>query len=163
MVPVGLDRFAGHWDLATDFCVSTKKHVFSDAKEISKKHVSAQGCMRNICRSKERKTWINFQRKLGAEIFAGEFSFQMIFSTQKFLAVVQRRLLSARSSAARTVETMPPRKWKQMWWCGWTLRSQWNLASPDLPCKQACCGVSCLWLFRFGYIPNESQVAYDVI
>ena len=25
-----------------------------------------------------------------------------------------------------------------------------------VPCKQACCGVSLLWLFRFGYNPNES-------
>ena len=55
-----------------------------------------------------------FQHKWGRKFPAG-FSFQMIFSTQNFFAAVQRRSLSARSSAARTVETMPPRKWKQMW------------------------------------------------
>ena len=35
-----------------------------------------------------------------------------------------------------------------------------KLGSPGLPCKQACCGVSLLWLFRFGYIPSESQMAW---
>ena len=37
------------------------------------------------------------------------------FLYPKNLAAVQRLSLSARSSAARTVERLPPRKWKQMW------------------------------------------------
>ena len=59
-----------------------------------------------------------FQRKLklGAEILQQKrIFFPDDFLYPKNLAAVQRLSLSARSSAARTVETTPPRKWKQMW------------------------------------------------
>ena len=75
--------------------------------------------MRNICINKEKnisndEKW--FKHGNMGEIFQQKrIFFPDDFSTQKFFAAVQRRSLSARSSAARTVETRPPRKWKQMW------------------------------------------------
>ena len=66
-----------------------QKTSFSDAKEIREN--ACQGCMRNICISKERKHESNAEKwlvmtQIGAKICSRSgFSFQMIFSTQKIL------------------------------------------------------------------------------
>ena len=109
---------------------------------------------RNICINKEKnisndEKWFK-HGNWGEILQQNRIFFPDDFLYPKKLAAVQRLSLSARSSAARTVETMPPRKWKQMWWCGWTLRNQWNLAHLTYPVNRPVVGGKSLWfgLFR---------------
>ena len=99
--------------------------------------------------------------EIGAKICSRRgFSFQMIFLPKIFCrgstaVVVLSKVISSSNcgnDASKEVEA------DVVMWLD--PKEPVKLGSPGLPCKQACCGVSLLWLFRFGYIPNESQMAW---
>ena len=116
MVPVGLDRFVGALRSCNRF-LCFKKHLFQMRKRFAKTRVRV-ACETFVEARRENMNQMlknGYNRNWGEILQQNRIFFPDDFLYPKVFAAFQRLSLSARSSAARTVETMPPRKWKQMW------------------------------------------------